>query len=152
MSNSGLIGFLAAYIVVIGIVAIVCYVLFGISHMKALNALGYDKPWLAWIPYGNYFGMADAVTGDEDSVNLFGNVNIPVMAYKLWWLGAIVASFIPAVGSLLVLVITIVFLGNTYGKMYAELEGKTEQDTQAIGYVSGFLPIIAVVKFLTLKV
>lgn len=154
MNNSdvfGVFAFLAAYIVVIAIVAIVCYVLYGISHMKALKALGYDKAWLAWIPYGNYFAMADAVIGDEESVNLFGNVNVPAMVYKLWWLGAIVGSFIPAVGSLLVLVITIVFLGNTYGKMYAELEGKTLQETQAIGYVSGFISIIAVVKFLTGK-
>ena len=35
--------------------------------------------------------------------------------------------------------------------MYAKLEGKQESETQAIGCVSGLIPIIAVVKFLSYK-
>lgn len=151
MSRSGLMAFFVAYFAVIIIVVIVCYVLYGYSHMKALKALGYDKAWLAWIPYGNYFAMADAVTGDEESVNLFGNVNVPIMVYKLWWIAPFVLTFIPVLGRILSMAILIVFSGNAYGRMYAELEGKTLQETQGIGYVSGFISIIAVVKFLTGK-
>lgn len=42
---------------VILIIAIACYVIFSYAHMKALKALGYDKAWLAWIPYGWHFCM-----------------------------------------------------------------------------------------------
>lgn len=34
------------------LVGILYYVAFSWSHMKALKALGYDKAWLAWIPFG----------------------------------------------------------------------------------------------------
>ena len=46
------------------LVGIVYYVAFSWSHMKALKALGYDKAWLAWIPFGVLFACSDAVTGD----------------------------------------------------------------------------------------
>lgn len=143
---------LGAYIVIVLILAVAVYVLYGISHMKALKALGYDKAWLAWIPFGNYYAMADSVTGDnEESVTLFGSVNIPVMVYKLWWIGLFIAPFIPVVGNILSMALMIVFAGNAYMKMYAELENKSEQETQVVGYISGFISIIPIVKFLAGK-
>jgi len=143
---------LGAYIVIVLILAVAVYVLYGISHMKALKALGYDKAWLAWIPFGNYYAMADSVTGDnEESVTLFGSVNIPVMVYKLWWIGLFIAPFIPVVGNILSMALMIVFAGNAYMKMYAALENKSEQETQVVGYISGFISIIPIVKFLAGK-
>ena len=59
---------------VILIIAIACYVIFSYAHMKALKALGYDKAWLAWIPYGCTFACADAAAKDEDPVELFGKL------------------------------------------------------------------------------
>ena len=32
------------------VVMVACYVLYAVSHMKALKALGYKNAWLAWIP------------------------------------------------------------------------------------------------------
>lgn len=45
----------------------------------------------------------------------------------------------------------IIFLGNCYVKIYARLDGTPEQEQQVVGYLSGFLSIIAVVKFLAGK-
>ena len=43
-------------IVIFGLLIVIAwYVLCSYSHMKALNALGYDKSWLAWIPFGVYW-------------------------------------------------------------------------------------------------
>ena len=91
--------------------------------MKVLGSLGYDKVWLAWIPYGVYYACADVVTGQDEKVKLFGSYEVPAL----------------------------VFLGCTYAKMYARLENKQESETQAIGCVFGFIPIIAVVKFFMYK-
>lgn len=30
------------------VVVVACYVLYAVSHMKALKALGYKNAWLAW--------------------------------------------------------------------------------------------------------
>ena len=151
MDTAAALAFVGAYMVVVLVIVIACYVVFSLAHMKALKALGYDKPWMAWIPFANYYAYADSVTKGQDSVTLFGNVTIPVMVYKLWWIAGFVAPFIPVIGTLLSTVITVVFLGNCYVKMYARLENTPEQDQQVIGYLSGFLGIIAVVKFLAGK-
>lgn len=135
-------------------IVVAVYVFYGLSHMKALKALGYDKAWLAWIPYGVYFGCADAVSQNEENVMLFNKFSIPSMVFKLWWVLPIVISFLPLNDSLINIVnrvLYIIFLGCTYAKMYARIEGKTEEETQVLGCVSGFLPIIAACKFIGLK-
>ena len=38
---------------------VIIYVIYSIGHMRALRAVGYSKPWLAWIPYANAKVMGD---------------------------------------------------------------------------------------------
>lgn len=71
--------------------------------------------------------------------------------YKFWWILWIVLPFVPVIGSLASTVVLVVFLGNCYVKIYARLDGTSEQEQQVIGYLSGFLSIIAIVKFLAGK-
>ena len=142
-------------IVVAVIIIIAWYVLCSYAHMKALKALGYDKAWLAWIPYGVFYACADAAAeGEGEKVKLFGSLELPVMVFKLWWILPVALLFIPVNGTVenvITIVLNVVFLGCSYAKMYAKLEGKQESETQAIGCVSGLIPIIAVVKFLSYK-
>lgn len=116
--------------------------------MKALKAVGYDKAWMAWIPLANMWALAEVALDGDESMTLFGSLNIPAIAFKLWWVVGFVSSFIPMVGGFLNLVLTVICLGTCYIKMYAKLDGRDEKDVQALGYVSGFFPIIAVFKFL----
>lgn len=136
------------------IIAVAMYVLNAVSHMKALKALGYDKAWLAWIPYGVWFACADSVSKDEDQVRLFDSFNVPSIVFKLWWIVPLALLFIPLNSSLsevINVVLRVVFLGCTYAKMYARLDYKSEKEEQVLGCVSGFIPIVAIVKFLTIK-
>ena len=64
------------------LVGILYYVAFSWSHMKALKALGYDKAWLAWIPFGVLFACSDAVTGDADQVRMFNSFEVPAAVFK----------------------------------------------------------------------
>ena len=143
-----------AYIIVafIGIViAIVVYVLSSVAHMKALKALGYANAWLAWIPVAWQYALADAASEGRENVPLFGNTTVPAMMYKLWWIALFVLPFVPVIGPLASVVIRVMFLGNCYMKIFARLDRTDENSQKVIGYVSGFLPIIAVVKFLAGK-
>ncbi len=148
MDQAALVAILGAYLIIVLIIVVVCWVLYGISHMKALKAVGYDKAWMAWIPYANMWALAEVALDGDESMTLFGSFNIPAIAFKLWWVIGLVLAFIPTVGSLLNLVLTVICLGTCYIKMYAKLYGRDEKDVQALGYVSGFFPIIAVFKFL----
>lgn len=107
---------------VILIIAIACYVIFSYAHMKALKALGYDKAWLAWIPYGCTFACADAAAKDEDPVELFGSFTVPALLFKLWWILLLVLGFLPFPGwlsNVLNIALNIVFMGSIYAKMFA---------------------------------
>ena len=151
---NAIIGLGVGIVAVILIIAIACYVIFSYAHMKALKALGYDKAWLAWIPYGCTFACADAAAKDEDPVELFGSFTVPALLFKLWWILLLVLGFLPFPGwlsNVLNIALNIVFMGSIYAKMFAELDGKTESEEQVLGCVSGFLPIVAVFKFLCMK-
>ncbi len=142
---------LGAYLAVFLVIGLVVYVLSSLAHMKALKALGYSKAWMAWIPFVRLYAFADVAADNQESVHMFGLISVPAVLYKFWWVVWIVLPFVPFIGSLASTVVLVVFLGNCYVKMYARLEGTTEQEQQVIGYLSGFLPIIAIVKFLAGK-
>lgn len=146
-----LLAVLGAYLAVFLVIGLVVYVLSSLAHMKALKALGYSKAWMAWIPFVRLYAFADVAADNQESVHMFGSVSVPAVLYKFWWVVWIVLPFVPIIGSLASTVELVVFLGNCYVKMYARLEGTTEQDQQVIGYLSGLLPIIAIVKFLAGK-
>lgn len=151
MNVTALLGMGMAIVAIVGIIIIACYIIFSMSHMKALKAMGYDKAWLAWIPYGVWYACADAVAGDDEQVRLFDSFEVPVLVFKLWWIVPLVLNFVSFSGSLENMInfaLNLVFLGSTYAKMYAVLDHKTEKETQTIGAVSGIVPIVAVVKFL----
>ena len=142
---------LGTYLVVVLVVLLVCYVLTSLAHMKALKALGYDKAWMAWIPLAQQYALADVAAGNQDNVTLFGTLSVPATLYRFWWILWIVLPFVPFIGGLASTAVMVVFLGNCYVKIYARLDGTSEQEQQVIGYLSGFLVIIAVVKFLVGK-
>ena len=138
MDQAALVAMLGAYLIFILVIGVVCWVLYGISHMKALKAVGYDKAWMAWIPLANMWALAEVALDGDESMTLFGSLNIPAIAFKLWWVVGFVSSFIPMVGGFLNLVLTVICLGTCYIKMYAKLDGRDEKDVQALVYVHVF--------------
>lgn len=141
--------FAGAFVFII-IVGIAAYVLYGMSHMKALNAMGYDKAWAAWVPFFGSYALADCIPETKENVNIFG-LSIPGTVFKFWWLIGIVAAWIPVVGGILSLAINIIGAGFCYTSIYATLEGKSKEEVQVVGYISGLFNIVAIVKFFTYK-
>lgn len=143
----------AMVVLIFLVIVLIFYVLYALSHMKALKALGYNKAWLVWIaPIGLYWALAEVAMDLDGTYDMeVLSFRIPGTVFKLWYLIAVAVSFIPAVGGILNLVLTIICAGTCYIKMYAKLDNKEERDVQALGYVSAFFPVIAVFKFLTGK-
>ena len=128
---------------------IAVYVIFSFSHMKALKLAGYRSPGYAWIPYVNYFAFADAVCEGE-YIYIF-KFKIPTQYFRFWWVLFILLTFIPFAGIILAIITRIICMGTIYTKLYAKIEQTTEDKVQVLGYISGFLNIIAIVKFFTYK-
>lgn len=132
------------------IVSIVVYVLFGISHMKALRMMGYDKAWAAWIPFFSSYALADCIPETKENIDIFG-ISIPGNIFKFWWILSLVVVFVPKFGTLLSTAVTIICAGLCYTSIYSILEGKSKDEVKVVGYLSGWLNIIAIAKFFTYK-
>lgn len=129
---------------------IVCgYVIGALANVKCLRALGYDKPIAGWIPFYSQYALAE-VTGFE-SVDLGFNLVIPMNLFKFWWAAPIVLNLIPVIGSIAGLVFQIAAGGWNYGMLYALTENKDYQETKILGYITAFVPIIAIIKFFLIK-
>lgn len=153
MTNSEAIALLAgmgALLAVVGIIGIIMYVLYGISHMKAYKMMGYKNAWGAWIPFYSSYVLADCIPESKESVNILG-LSIPGTLFKFWWIVSFVVAYVPAVGTILSLVVTILCAGKCYTTIYATLEGKSQDEVKVVGYLSGWLSIIAIFKFLSYK-
>lgn len=47
--------FLIGVFVISGLLSLLMYIVYGIGAFRIAKNEGYDKPWLAWIPYANMF-------------------------------------------------------------------------------------------------
>ena len=138
---------------IILIVTLICYVLYSFSHMEALKALGYNKPWLAWFaPLGLYWALAAVSLDLDGEYNMeVLSFEVPGIVFKLWYLIAVAVSIIPLAGTILSIILTVICAGTCYIKIYAKLDEKDESEVRTLGYLSTLFPIIAVFKFLTGK-
>lgn len=139
---------LGIFLLIMVVVAIVMYVLYGISHSKALKAVGYHTPWLAWVPGGNLVALADA-TGEYEFT--LGTIVIPMNIFKWWWVLLFVLPLIPIIGSFLVLALTIIAQGWCYTRLYALIENKPLEQVSVVGYISAAVTLIPIIKWLAMR-
>ena len=130
------------------VLAVAIYVVNALATMKALKALGYDKSWMAWIPFANYYALADVICKDKDSIRIVNSFDVPANLFKFWWVLLFVAAFIPKIGGLLSETVLVLFLGTNFIKIFALYDRKSESEEQVLGYISGAFPIVAAIKFL----
>jgi hypothetical protein len=127
------------------------YVVTALGYYKCLKSFGYQNAWMAWVPFANSYALADVAANGQQEINLIGTVKIPVILYKFWWAVTLVVSFFPIIGGLVALVIRVIVLGDIFIKLFSRLTYTKEEDQKAIGYISGLIPIVAAIKFLTMK-
>lgn len=128
-------------------IAIAWYVLSSIAHLKALKRLNYANAWLAWIPFGRWFALADCL--DTDTAKPCG-VAMAMRYFRFWWLVQFFIGFVPTIGPIASFVLVLLCLGWTYTAVYAALDGRSESDMAPLGYLSAIFGIIPVVKFFCL--
>lgn len=160
LAPGGAIDVLANFaVIVFGLIA-AYYIFTSAANAKALRMSGYNKAWLAWIPYLRYFAIADATKEEGPSTKIYGRWNVYNALYTLWFalllvvqiLDGGITGFIPAtLGTILDFIIMGIFLGGAYAKLLAKISGKRERECYTFGICSGVFPIIAAVKFCFLK-
>ncbi len=129
-------------------IAVALYVVEALAIMRVLTILGYANSWMAWIPLLNYFALARVTADENGNTRIFG-FELPNMVFSFWWIAWLAVGYIPNVGNFLGLVVRVICLGTCFIYIYSRVENKPESEVQALGYVSGLIPIVAIVKFLS---
>lgn len=130
---------------VVLLIALISWILYGISHSRILKLMNYPSPWMAWLPYANYYALADCIK--SQTVNIFG-VQVHRNKFKLWWALKMLLNFIPEFGWILGFILEIACLGLCYAEIYSYTDNKPKEDVIILGYVSGFVQLIPTFKYL----
>ena len=132
------------------IILIPLYVWSSLEFKKVLEIMNSSNPTLAWIPYIRYYALAEVCKDENGNINLLGK-DLSYYFFGFYWVACLILTRIPGIGSILSLIIQILFLGTLFKIVYARIEQKDEIETQTIGFVSGFITLIALIKFTCYK-
>lgn len=147
---SGLFAMSVGVILFVFALVVLLYVLWALAVQKVLKKLGSDIFWMAWIPILSTIALAREADDGSGNVDMFGQ-SIPVNIFMFWSIIDIALGMVPGIGNVLSFVFSGICGGIMYRTVYARCENRKESDMLAIGLISGFFPIIALVKFLTYK-
>lgn len=156
----GAIDVLANFAVIVFGLAAAYYIFTSAANAKALRMVGYDKAWLAWVPYLRYWAIAEATKNEGHTTKIYGRWNVPNTLYTLWFTLLLVVQIIdsgltiwfPAsLGMIIDSIIMGVLLGGAYAKLLSKITHKTEPQCYTFGICSGVFPIIAAFKFCFVK-
>ncbi len=140
--------FAGALIALIGlIIALIAYVLMALGTYHVLKKLDFAYPWLAWIPVAQTVALGLCCKEEDNTTKIMG-YSVPNIVVALM---PVIAIVVAAIHTLLYIVVCVIGVGTIYSIIYAKMENKQPQETVVLGFISGFLPIIAVVKFLIYK-
>lgn len=147
MEIMDLFGALGALAIILVVVAVAAYVVVALSFVRVLKIYNYENAWLGWIPYIQYYALADAAAEGKNKMKLF-NWDIPAVVFRVWWLLPIAIAWFMPNFAIIGTIVQIVALGTVFGHIYARIENKNYNETKWLGLLSGWISIIAVIKFL----
>lgn len=158
-SISQMSAFAEVLVIMIGFMLILCiieYLVAALAYQKVFKQFGYDKAWLAWIPFGNCYGIAELAAqlkGNPEKMDIVSNFSIPNKYFKFWWIISIALVFLPftTLSNLLSALLRVFCLGRCFTVIMAKQDNKTEEEVSAFGHISAILPLVAQIKFLATK-
>ena len=83
------------------IAALVLYLFCSITNYLALKRVGYDKAYLAFIPFANMWALTQVCYSQDGYIEIFGK-KINKTWFDFYWAIMLVVSGIPYIGSILV--------------------------------------------------
>lgn len=138
----------AIILVILLALIVVLYVLNALGLSYVLKSLGYAHPGFAWVPILNWIGLSFALKESDGLVPVFGSLRVPAWLLAFYWVFSWLLGLIPGVGAILAFVFNILAAGTVYTNAYARMENRERSSMYVIGYLSGFIGLIAMIKFL----
>lgn len=123
------------------------YVWSALVTMNMLKGMNYKYYWFAFIPFLNVYAMADVVPVSNDGkVYITRTIGVSKDLFRLWWLLSLGLGFIPFIGSIASLVVSVICLYRIYTFLFAIYDYKSESDEVLMAILSIFIPFVYQIK------
>ena len=84
-------------------------------------------------------------------ISILGITDISTDVFRFWPILTLVVSRINGVGGILELLLTILCLGTSFTTVYSKFENRSPDEEKVLGYLSGWIPLIGVIKLTQYK-
>lgn len=142
---TGILALSGFMLLVLGLISVTLYILASLGLSYVLARLGFQYRFLAWIPVVNLFALALAVGDSDGSCRWFG-VRMPSVLFAVIVTAVYYGAF--GIDGWVKFMLVCLACGRMYQLVYSKIEGLPESDTALLGYLSGVIGIIPLVKFL----
>lgn len=127
-------------------VVLVGYLVSSAAIVRVLKLFGYERPVLGWIPFARHYALGTVCIQKSGSLPCVTGSFVLSNALLQWgWAAVLAAYFIPAVGYVLGLVLSVLYFGTVYRFVYSRLFG---EDSAVPAAVSSVLRIIFYIRVL----
>lgn len=134
-----------------GIIALTLYLMDAFSRYKYLKVRGYEKCFMAFIPFANIWASVEATYGNNGKINVYG-WKAPAMIVKLWgvmfYVLSVAVAGIPVIGRLIGIALfaaNIAVMAQLYSDMMERLD---EPQERVASVVAVFINVIASYKLI----
>lgn len=122
------------------------YVVSSAAVVRTLGLFGYEKPMAGWIPGIRYYALGTVCTQRQGSLpSVVSTVDIPNVYLQWGWAAVMAAYFIPGIGSLLGMALSVLYYGTVYRFIYSRLFG---DDSALIAAVSSVVRAVFYIRVL----
>lgn len=133
------------------ILAVIMYIWGSLTWQRILRQVNYPTPYYAWIPFLNMYTFADLVPDTNGKIKLIDDFEVDKKIFRFWWLAVILFSFIPFIGGVCGLAISLLANIKIYSFVYSIYRGTSENDELGWSIASSFIPLIFYIKFIGLR-
>lgn len=104
--------------------------------VRTLGLFGYEKPMAGWIPGLRYYALGTVCTQQRGFLpGIVSTVRIPNVYLQWGWAAVAAAYFIPGIGSLLGMALSVLYYGTVYRFIYSRLFGDDSAVAAAVSSV-----------------
>ena len=151
MDEYAILAAMGGFIVVLLLISLALYLVDAFARYKYLKVRNYQNAWMGFIPFANFYACVEATYGPCNYINLFG-WRAPAALIKLWEVAVIVlsyvVSYIPYVGGILSLVLTVLNVAVCVQIFRDMLERLDDPQTLGFGILATIISIVGSIKLL----
>ncbi len=109
----------------LSILVLAGYLVSSAAIARVLKLFGYERPALGWVPFARHYALGTVCIQKSGSLPcVTGSFVLPNALLQWGWAAVLAAYFIPAVGYVLGLVLSVLYYGTVYRFVYSRLLGE----------------------------